>query len=68
MPRAEIVVQEPGKAPERLTTDYNGRGTFVLEATEPYSIGVQKPGFYAADLKESDPALAALQASRLGHK
>jgi hypothetical protein len=53
--RTEVVVQEPGKAPARLTTDYNGRGTYVLEGTEPYSLTVQKPGFYASTLNESDP-------------
>ena len=52
---AEVVVQEPGKPPARITTDYNGRGTFVLEGNEPYSLDVQKLGFYASALKESDP-------------
>src|SRR5579863_5946097 len=58
---AEVVVREPGKPPARVTTDYNGRGTFVLEATERYSLDVQKPGFYASALKESDPALHDVQ-------
>ncbi len=57
VPRAEVVVQEPDKAPARVTTDYNGRGTFVLEGDKPYSLDVQKPGFYASTLNESDPAL-----------
>jgi hypothetical protein len=54
--RAEVVVQEPGKAPARITTDYNGRGTFVLLGTEPYSLDVQKPGFYASATSARDPA------------
>jgi hypothetical protein len=57
VPRAEVVVQEPGKPPARVTTDYNGHGTFVLEGNKPYSLDVQKPGFYASTLNESDPAL-----------
>ncbi len=58
---AEVLVQEPGKSPARITTDYNGRGTFVLAGTQPYSLDVQKPGFYASALTASDPALSNLR-------
>jgi hypothetical protein len=57
VPGAEVMVQEPGKTPARITTDYNGRGTYVLEGTEPYSLAVQKPGFYALVVSARDPAL-----------
>ncbi len=57
VPGAEVMVQEPGKTPARITTDYSGRGTYVLEGTEPYSLAVQKPGFYALIVSAKDPAL-----------
>jgi hypothetical protein len=53
---AEVVLQEPGKPPVRLTTDYNGRVAYVLQGAAPYTLHVQKTGFYASTADENDPA------------
>jgi hypothetical protein len=52
---AEVVVQEPGKGQVRLTTDYSGRTTYVLQGSEPYNVVVRKPGFYASTENEGNP-------------
>jgi len=53
---AEVVVQEPNKAPRRLTTDFNGRVSYALQDSAPYAVRVQKTGFYASTADENDPA------------
>ena len=53
---AEVVMQQPGKPPERLTTDFNGRVSWVLDTPGLYTLQVQKPGFYASTAKDNDPA------------
>lgn len=52
---AQVTVQEPGASPVRIATDYNGRVSFVIHAAQPYVLRVQKTGFYAASVKETDP-------------
>ncbi len=53
---AEVIVQEPGRPPARLATDFNGRVSFILQGPAPYSLRVQKTGFYASTAAENDPA------------
>ena len=53
---AEVVLQEPGKPPVRLATDYNGRVSYALQGGAPYTLRVQKAGFYASTAEENDPA------------
>src|SRR3954470_6635983 len=53
---AEVIVQEPGRPQVRLTTDFNGRASFVPEGTAPYWVQVQKHGFYASTANENNPA------------
>jgi hypothetical protein len=55
VPDAEVLVQEPGKGQARLSTDYSGRATYVLQGSEPYGIEVRKPGFYASTENEGNP-------------
>ena len=43
--RAEVVVQEPGKASARITTDYNGRGTFVIARCVKVMFRISPPSF-----------------------
>src|SRR5215469_14437060 len=55
VPDAEVLVEEPGRVPARLTTGYSGRVTYVLQGSEPYVIEVRKPGFYASTGNEGNP-------------
>ena len=59
---ASVLVQEPGRSDVRLSTDYAGRGTFVLQGTEPYRLNVNKPGFYEAALDQQDPSTRDVRA------
>jgi hypothetical protein len=55
VPDAQVVVQEPGLAEVRLSTDYAGHVNFVLQKAALYGLRVQKPGFYESVTSESDP-------------
>jgi hypothetical protein len=55
VPGAQVLVQEQGNAPVRISTDFSGRGTYVVSGTRPYDLRVQKPGFYQTTLDEADP-------------
>ncbi len=67
VPGAEVTIQEPGKPPTRLTTDYNGRASFIPQGTALYSVQVQKPGFYASTTNDNDPIIRE-QRIILGHE
>lgn len=54
---AHVVLQEPGQAETRFSTDYAGHGSFVLEGAEPYRIRIVKPGFYETVLDQADPQI-----------
>ncbi len=56
VPGAEVLMREPGRADQRLTTDYNGRISFVPQGPAGYTLQVQKSGFYAATAANNDPA------------
>src|SRR6516165_106272 len=43
---AQITLEEPGRAAVRLATNYAGHASFTLAGNQPYSLRVQKPGFY----------------------
>src|SRR5437764_9487466 len=53
---AEVDIQEPGKSLTRLTTEYNGRVSYLPQGTAPYALQVQKAGFYASTANENDPS------------
>lgn len=46
---AEVTVEQPGDAPQRMATDFNGRLQFELKGVAPYYLRVQKPGFYQSE-------------------
>ncbi len=46
IPGAQVVVEEPGRPPFRIATDYDGRCSWTLRQPEPYTIRVERPGFY----------------------
>jgi len=52
---AQVVVQGPGRTATSLSTDYAGRGAYILQGTEAYRLRIEKPGFYETDLNEADP-------------
>jgi len=54
---AEVIIQEPGRPPTRLTTDFNGRVSFTPQGNSPYALQVQKAGFYAATANENDATI-----------
>lgn len=57
---AEVTVREPGLPVQRVWTDYAGRCQFHLRHTLPYSIQIERPGFYAITSQES-PASDRIQ-------
>lgn len=54
---AQVVLVEPGLDDFHLSTDYAGHGRFTLQRTAPYSLHIQKPGFYQALINQSNPLL-----------
>jgi TonB dependent receptor len=54
---AEVAIQEPGKPPSRLITDYNGRVSYTPQGSAPFTLQVQKAGFYASAAKDNDPSV-----------
>ena len=52
---ALVVLQEPDYTEIRLSTDYAGHGTYILQGTEPYRLSIEKPGFYETALDQADP-------------
>lgn len=54
---AQVIVDEPGRADVRLSTDYAGRGAYVLERNERYHLRINKPGFYETVLDQANPSV-----------
>jgi hypothetical protein len=52
---ASVVLQEPGRAEVRLSSNYAGRASYVLLGTVPYLLRIEKPGFYETVLNQVDP-------------
>lgn len=50
---AQIAVQQSGKAVTHLVADFAGRAEARIDGGMPYSIEVQKPGFYESTLNEA---------------
>ncbi len=61
VPGAQVIVQQPGKADIRETTDYAGRVAYILAGTQPYGIRVAKPGFYEQTVNDEDPLARAIR-------
>lgn len=55
---ARVSVAETGLPPVELWTDYAGQAHFVLRKDAPYTVHVEKPGFYQANETAVDPQLA----------
>lgn len=68
VPDAQITVEEPAQTAIHFASDYAGRGAFTLVGTQPYTLRVQKPGFYqtvmtstGADLRDIRVVLQHVQ-------
>jgi hypothetical protein len=51
---AEVVIEQAGSAPLRMATDFRGRVHFDLKSAAPYSLSVEKPGFYQSKMSGMD--------------
>jgi hypothetical protein len=59
---AQVVLEEPGQAEVRLTTDYAGQTTYLLKGSAPYLLRIEKPGFYEKTVDQTDPLSREIQA------
>jgi outer membrane receptor for ferrienterochelin and colicin len=64
---AQITLFEPGRSPVHLQTDYAGRCAYRLESNLPYSLRVQKPGFYQAIENQTDASRQTIEV-KLAHE
>lgn len=58
---AQVIVEEPSQPALRIATDYTGRCTWVPRQTTPYTVRVEKPGFYQSTTSDIDPEETALR-------
>ena len=54
VPDAQVTIAEPGLEPVNLRTNFGGNCTYALHEGQPYTIHVEKPGFYRTDQNEAD--------------
>jgi hypothetical protein len=54
---AQVALQEPMRPEVRLSTDYAGHATYILQGAEPYRLRIDKPGFYETVSDQADPLL-----------
>ncbi len=57
---AQVTIQEPDQPPARKTTDYAGHCAWIPLHSLPYSIRVEKPGFYRNGANGIDPQVRSL--------
>ncbi|HEX4067427.1 MAG TPA: TonB-dependent receptor [Acidobacteriaceae bacterium] len=55
VPGALVTIEEPGQPPLRLITDYVGRCVWTPRTGSPYSVRIQKGGFYQTSSADVDP-------------
>lgn len=58
---AQVEIQEPGRPPVRRATDYLGRCAWVPRQTSPYTVRVEKPGFYRNEARGIDVQVQSLR-------
>jgi len=54
---AQVVLQESTHPEVRLSTDYAGHATYVLQGADPYRLRIDKLGFYETVSDQDDPLL-----------
>jgi hypothetical protein len=55
VPDAQVTIAAPGMEPIRLRTDFAGNCAFALSEGKPYTIHVERPGFYQSELSGVEP-------------
>ncbi len=63
VPDAEVTIEEPGRAPLHVYTDYAGRGTFAVVTQKPYRLRITKQGFYTLEKTISGPGQTSVEAT-----
>jgi hypothetical protein len=58
---AQITIIEPGQSAIRLSTDFAGHASFSNANTGPYSLRIEKSGFYQSTVEATDPAARELR-------
>ena len=61
IPAAQVIVEEPTQPALRVATDYTGRCTWIPRQTRPYTVRVEKPGFYQNTTNAVDPQNQSLR-------
>lgn len=61
VPDAQITIQQPQRPELHTSSDYAGRSRLVLEGSQPYTLRVQKAGFYQAVMNNTDPDLREIR-------
>jgi hypothetical protein len=61
VPAAQITVDEPSQPAIHLATDYAGRSTFIPRQPKPYTLRIEKPGFYQNIKQNIDPQNKSLR-------
>ncbi|HEY1807864.1 MAG TPA: hypothetical protein VGG42_04835 [Acidobacteriaceae bacterium] len=61
VPSAQVTIQEPGVPAFRTITDYDGRCSWALRQSTPYSIRVEKQGFYQTTENNISPDLKSIR-------
>jgi hypothetical protein len=60
---AEVTVQQPGREPVKVWTDYAGRCEYSLLQIEPYQLHISGAGFYADEERNEDPYAGRIEAT-----
>lgn len=55
VPEAQVLVAEPGQPQLRMATDYAGRCSWIPRQAQPYTIRIDKRGFYQSTTSAVDP-------------
>ena len=61
VPNAQVTVQEPGRTMVRLASDFAGHISFRLLGDQPYTLRVEKPGFYQTVMNNADPGIREIR-------
>src|SRR5579871_1421408 len=61
VPAARIVLKQPGQPDATFTSDFAGRSSFSLQQPPPYTLQIQKPGFYETASEVTDSSLRDLR-------
>ncbi len=61
VPAARIVLKQAGQPDATFTSDFAGRSSFSMQQPPPYTLQIQKPGFYETASEVTDPNLRDLR-------